>query len=929
MQFAQPLFLLLFLPAAAFLWASWRHVKGMARFRKRLAFGLRALLLTSIVLALAQPMVVLQNRGLCTIFVVDRSMSIREKDRRRQMEFINRSVQALGPDDLAGLVAFGKDALVEAATGGKRLFGQIESRVDGSETDLAAAIRLATALFPEGKNRRIVVLTDGNETLGDAREAAMVAGTLDTQIDTVAMGQDQSAPEASVIGMDSPNSSTLDEPFRLRVQVESNIAQNATLQLERDGQEIQALGVHLQNGSNSVVFQDKVSSPGFHHYRAVLLPEKDTDPRNNLGETFVAVRTKPKILVLQEHPEEHALFDALKKSGLDCELKGPGGIPVSSEEIADYDAVILNDLNALHFMPVQLRLLEASIRESGTGFAMIGGDDSFLPGGYYGTPLADALAVDLNIKQRKEFPSASILIVVDASGSMGMYEDGFEKIRLAANAAEQTVRLVSSSDRIGVAGSSDSVEFIAPMQLATNKDAIASELRKLRTEAGGIYCDMSVKFAKGVLEKETNPVRHFIMLADGDDSEAQEGCDAVVAQMRLEHITTSTVAIGSGKDLDFLRHLAAIGGGRYYLADKASKLPAILTQDTAVMARSAVEEGAFYPKIVSEDPVLNGIDSTPPLLAYCLTSARPLANTSMLTKKDDPLLARWHYGLGTSLAFTSDAKPKWAKHWTSWAGYDAFWSQAVRSIVRQKSLNNFRIAVDQSSGKSEVEIDATDDLGNPMNKLEGKVTLIDPGGKGTAVDVAETAPGVFKGAFDSAQLGTYIVSVSEPDPKGEVRMSSAGFSVPYPPELRTSKPNTVLLKALADSTGGRVLGDGDPPLTRVKNGVSISEIWTVFVSAALILLPLDIAVRRLALPFQEIWLGFLSLFRRRQQAQVVEASPVSRLQQAKVRAKRDVGKEAPLPVSDVAAAPRAVQPPAAAGSSSSRLLDAKRSRSEK
>ena len=140
MQFTQPLFLLLLVPAAVWLWFSWRLVHGMARLRKRLAFVLRGLLLASLIVAMAGPQVVRPNKGLSTIFLVDRSMSIRDADRRRELDFINSQMERLGPDDLAGIVAFGKEPLVEASPAGKRQVGPIESQIDGSDTDVAAAI---------------------------------------------------------------------------------------------------------------------------------------------------------------------------------------------------------------------------------------------------------------------------------------------------------------------------------------------------------------------------------------------------------------------------------------------------------------------------------------------------------------------------------------------------------------------------------------------------------------------------------------------------------------------------------------------------------------------------------------------------------------------------------------------------------------------
>jgi uncharacterized membrane protein len=42
----------------------------------------------------------------------------------------------------------------------------------------------------------------------------------------------------------------------------------------------------------------------------------------------------------------------------------------------------------------------------------------------------------------------------------------------------------------------------------------------------------------------------------------------------------------------------------------------------------------------------------------------------------------WTYGLGRTMAFTSDAKNRWARDWVGWENYRKFWSQAVRSVLR-------------------------------------------------------------------------------------------------------------------------------------------------------------------------------------------------------------------------------------------------------
>ena len=52
-------------------------------------------------------------------------------------------------------------------------------------SDIAAAIKLALASFPEDTARRLVILSDGNENRGNALEQAFAAEGLKVQIDVL------------------------------------------------------------------------------------------------------------------------------------------------------------------------------------------------------------------------------------------------------------------------------------------------------------------------------------------------------------------------------------------------------------------------------------------------------------------------------------------------------------------------------------------------------------------------------------------------------------------------------------------------------------------------------------------------------------------------------------------------------------------------
>ncbi len=932
MRFSDPLYLLLLLPVAVGLWISFRHVHGMMRSRKWVSFTLRGLLMSAIVVALAGPEAHRPNEGICTIFLLDRSDSISDVDRKAGEQFIDEALKSLGSKDEAAVVAFGRSSVIDVAPGNARRLNRILSVVDGSGTNLAGAIRLASASFPDGKARRIVMVSDGNETLGDAVEAATVASGENIQIDHVPLGLKDRAAEVAVLATEVPSDARVGQPIDIRVVVDSTVETDGILTIDRDSVTVKKLGVHLTRGKNAIVATDTMDEPGFHRYRATLLVNQDTDNRNNVGAGFVVVRGKPKVLILQSDPSRSQLASALREQGLQADLYGPEGVPVRPEQLQNYDAVLFNDINAATMTERQMKLVQAAVRDSGVGYAMIGGENSFLPGGYYATPIADVLPVDLNIRQRKTFPSTSILIVADASGSMGMIEDGFPKIRLAAKAAESTVQLMSPIDRVGVAGSTDGIEFVARMQVASDKASIISQIRKLDVGGGGIYVKPSMDFAEEVLNAEPSKVRHFILLADGNDCDDQDGCIEVAQRMRRNRITVSVVSIGDGKDVLFLRGLAAAGGGRFYLAKRAGQLPAIFTQDASVMSRSAIEEGAFLPKVYAGSDILRGIPAMPALYAYCLTDSKPLSHVDMKTGKDDPLLATWQYGLGTSLAFTSDAQPRWARQWIGWDGFGPFWAQATRAISRRATTNQYQVTTRHDGSKAVLDLKAYDSVGNPINSLGAEVRITTPSGESRPINLSQRSPGAYEGSFDAAELGSYVVTVSEDAAGGGKRISTSGFAVPYPPEYKRYRANRPLMERVSRAAGGRELSGPAEAARPVSNpGFSISRLWPSFLLFAAVLLPFDVASRRVAIPLIEGLQRLVLWLRRRKAAlrerPVEQLERVDRLRKAKERIpKGPAPGDGGGPISIPRPERRPEIRPTPSGSASSRLLEAKRKR---
>jgi Ca-activated chloride channel family protein len=125
-------------------------------------------------------------------------------------------------------------------------------------------------MFPDGKNRRIVLLSDGNETEGNAQDAALVAATENIEIDVVPL--QTAAPEAESAGAGDARASEvkIGEPFNLRVVIESRKAAEGMLVIDRDGEPVKRVPVQLAPGKNAVVVPIRTDREGFHRYRVSL-----------------------------------------------------------------------------------------------------------------------------------------------------------------------------------------------------------------------------------------------------------------------------------------------------------------------------------------------------------------------------------------------------------------------------------------------------------------------------------------------------------------------------------------------------------------------------------------------------------------------------------------------------------------------------------
>src|SRR5690606_11203190 len=156
--------------------------RQLSPLRLAVATLLRLALLLALTLALAGLTRKEAVDDLGVVFVIDRSASVGEGGARRAGDFVRAALASQGEDDVAGVVVFGADALVETQAREELVFDGVESGPVPHQTDISGGLRLATALLPADRARRIVLLSDGEETRGDAATQVLLTAGDDLEI---------------------------------------------------------------------------------------------------------------------------------------------------------------------------------------------------------------------------------------------------------------------------------------------------------------------------------------------------------------------------------------------------------------------------------------------------------------------------------------------------------------------------------------------------------------------------------------------------------------------------------------------------------------------------------------------------------------------------------------------------------------------------
>ncbi len=449
-----------------------------------------------------------------------------------------------------------------------------------------------------------------------------------------------------------------------------------------------------------------------------------------------------------------------------------------------------------------------------------------------------------------------------------------DKLAMSKAAAAAAVNVLGPEDQVGVVSFDSAAHWIVPMQRVSDGEAVAKRIRQLGA-GGGTNMQPGMIEGYRALSGAEAAAKHLVLLTDGET----EGSDfaRLAADARKGRITTSCVAVGKSAAIPLLNQIARAGGGKFYAVDNPRMIPRIFMKEAMRVARPLVYENpvGVVPQVMFEHEILQGIEKQlPPITGYVMTTPKDNPLVEIPVQSPSPagqtnsILACWQYGLGRSVALTTDVGQRWAKSWSDWSGYDKLASQLVRWAMRptddDAALNVFAEARDRTI---HVTVTALDKDARFANFLKISAAAIGPGGEPIDFQLSQTAPGRYVGEFPAERSGTYFMSVSPGPGRASVR---AGVNVPYSAEFKTAGANTALMRSLADltpqgGTPGEVITEPseEPRLDEAlrtnvfRRGLmpasSRQHIWHLLVFAVGCLFLVDVFNRRVLVHFG--WIG--------------------------------------------------------------------------
>lgn len=858
-EFVNPWYLLLLVLVPFALVVVRSSQADLSTLRRRLLMATRVTVILLVTVALLGVVVRshVAGRALSVVFCLDGSRSVSDAARQNGQAFVAEALKSRTPGSVIETMTFAADQAVgQDGDQNTASFPAVSGTAEA--TDIASALKLALAAQSPERRRRIVLLSDGNQTTGSAEAVAAEAARLGVPIDVVPLA-DPKSKDVGLVELTHPGTVRAGQPVEVVADLTAPVAVKAEVSFYLDSatQPASTVSIDLRPGHNFVSLSHAFPDEGLHTVRASVNAPGDAEPANNSGTTVLQVAGMPRVLLLAVNgADDKYLLEALKQQGIDVFFQKPEVVTLPL--LLGFDSVVMGNVPADALGPDRMEALRRYVYEFGGGLVMVGGAQSYGVGGYYHTPVEAALPV--RVDPLREAPIYAVVLIMDKSWSMGDTLRGdVSKIDLIKEAAVAAVESLNEKDYLGVISFDSDYHVIMPMDALGDKPARIQTLSTLGSFGLTNWYPAMVEGHR-MLKDTVAEYKHILLLSDGRPSGGAKDWEGLLKKITDDRIVVSTIAIGQDADKKLMNDLAVWGKGSFYFSDDVKEIPVAVLKEMRRLKELLIVEGALKPKPGRfwQHAILNGINpaDTPEVLGYNRTRPKETAQVLLtVSSKDEPLLATWRYGKGQSVALATDAGDRWCPNWLGpWkTSYTRLCQQTVLSTVQSfRTENDYRVIVERGNGSTTLRVDCADRTGRLLTNEPLRATVLTTDAAGAPAVVAKdlelqpAEPGSYRAAVPVERTRPVLVSLEHRIADVWTPVAIAAGPVVASAELTSIGLNQTLLMDLAQLTGGEY----QPKPEDVFRAGAIAQplfrqIDFALLAAAALLFAFDIFLRRL------------------------------------------------------------------------------------
>jgi Mg-chelatase subunit ChlD len=809
--------------------------------RRRMLLSLRAAALLFLAMSLAGVPLLTPDRHQNVVVVAGPDLAAPPGELLARVDGAAARHPSAGATRLA-VVSVGAGArVVRDLDGDAGLAAEAASVPTPSAADLETALATAAAMLPEGEPGRVVVAFDGNETRGDASLALSSVVERRLRIDVLPMTHLRPG-EVLVEEVSAPQRSYAGESFPLQVLIYAQGHSTGRLRVLKDGEVIAERPLEIPSGRSRVETVIPAAAAGRARYEVAIDATADTFAQNNRNGIAVEIAPPPKVLIIAAQPAWGEVFArALSVHRIDSKVVEAKRAPYYLKDWLAYAAVVLMNVPAIDLTTGQQELIEKAVAEHGRGLLLLGGENSFGPGGYYETPLERVSPLSSRVP--REMPRVALVFVLDRSGSMQRDEGGATRLDIAKQATLGAIRLLHPESQIAIVVFDSEAKVLLPLGQAGNSDAVARALQQLEPGGGTAIYPGLVEALRQFAGVDA-AAKHIVVMSDGLTQPGD--FPGIIKAISDQGISVSAVAIGDGADPVQLREIARLGKGSFHATQDFKALPSILSQEALLLSGKPVEEREAAPLWIERSAeFFAGLPvRMPPLGGYVLTTRKPQADLhiAVLDEKQEqvPLFASWRYGNGRIVALATHGAGAWTKDWQQMPEYPLLWSQTLRHVIPATG-EGLLPHVTRRGDVADVDVEALNQEGAPRAGLAVTVSFSDAAGVALPIaplPLAEVSPGRYHGRVTLDQTGEMTLRFTAGETAAETP-----FFVSYPALYRFTAADPERLAALARATGGRILSGEDGIFAEENWRWTRQAGWPLWAALAFILFMVDLIIR--------------------------------------------------------------------------------------